>query len=390
MSNTLRHFSRSTVFTLRAPAWIACLALLGACGGSSSNGGITAPLAPPHSVAATTPIAISGKNLAYCADEATTGPTGTNFNIANGDTDKIDSIAVAVNMDTDVVTVLNVAVPISTVTRPLAWIGNELYIVADEAADSHDWNGDTVLDDLVLLHWSAAMPTLMYIDTLSTVGPIKMVAIGTNLFYSSATVPSGAMASNLEVISSAMPLLKTPIPTTDLLGALSPQILGQDEGLIFLSLDEVVEARDLNGDSDPTDNFVLALLDGTDALGVIRNTGLAVADASSPFRARRTSTSSHDWQVGFLVNETAQGATNLNDPALFSASWLPVQCIGHNDSDTIDDVLHFLTFASWNTNPVTSPPRNTGLVGSQKIVIANGVHRHDQPRGERRHVQLER
>ena len=42
-------------------------------------------------------------------------------------------------------------------------------------------------------------------------------------------------------------------------------ILGVDEDLLFLSADENVEGRDLNGDTDPTDPFVLALLDGSEA-----------------------------------------------------------------------------------------------------------------------------
>src|SRR6188768_2481051 len=49
------------------------------------------------SVSGSTPTAFAGRNLAFLADEATTGAGGTDM---NGDTDKIDSIAVAVNMST--------------------------------------------------------------------------------------------------------------------------------------------------------------------------------------------------------------------------------------------------------------------------------------------------
>jgi hypothetical protein len=35
-------------------------------------------------------------------------------------------------------------------------------------------------------------------------------------------------------------------------------------------------------------------------------------------------------------------------------------------------VLHFLEFAAWDADPVTDPPRNTGLAGRNRIAIANG------------------
>jgi len=357
--------SRNTLFLLGTGAACGALLLTGACsgggGGSSSSFEIRTT---SQSVAASTPLVIAGKNLAFLADEATTGTTGTDF---NGDMDKIDSIAVVVDLNTNQQTVLNVA------AQELVWISNELYLVTDEGLDDFDWNTDLDTDDLVLLHWSAAAGSVAHIDDLVAGADRHFVVRGTNLFYATATVPVGALASNIEVISAATPLVHTPIPTTDVVGPLVFEILHQEEGLIFLGIDESdpTVARSVNGDGDTTDARVLALLDGTNALGVIRNTELALS-STEDLVVRARSSGSHDWDVGFLVSEADQDATNFNDPALFSASWKPTQCIGDEDADATDLVLHFLDFAGWNTAPLTSPPRNSGLVGGRRIAIANG------------------
>jgi hypothetical protein len=351
-------------------ALIAAATLFPGCGvyGTGSSGFLVRR--SRVSVAASTSVAISGRYAAFLADEATTGPTGTDM---NGDGDKIDSIAVVINMTTAVETKLDVA------ATELAWIGTELYLVVDEALDGRDWNGDGTTTDVILLHISAtgltatSPPTTAFdfIDRVSATGTMKLVSFGTNLFYSSARVPSNPTESNLLVISSAAPTTVTSIPTTDAVGPLSPRIIAKDEGMIFLSLDETAEARDLNGDGDMLDTNVLALMDGTLATSAIHDTGLAMPAIGSPLRARRTSSSSHDWQVGFLVSETDQGNTNLNDPLLFAGSWKPSQCTGFEDTDTTDSVLHYLNFAAWVADPVANPPVNTGLVGCRKIAIAN-------------------
>src|SRR6185369_12739295 len=59
-------------------------------------------------------------------------------------------------------------------------------------------------------------------------------------------------------------------------------------------------------------------------------------------------------------------------PTLFSGTWKPTQCVGQEDTDATDWVLHFLLFAAWDADAATNPPRNTGLVGSRRIAIANG------------------
>jgi hypothetical protein len=101
--------------------------ILAACSVGSSGGTSSFQLHRSHvSVAASTPIVLGGKYVAFLADEATTGPGGTDM---NGDTDKIDSIAVVINMTTAVETKLNVA------ATAMAWIGTELYLVVDESLD---------------------------------------------------------------------------------------------------------------------------------------------------------------------------------------------------------------------------------------------------------------
>ena len=322
------------------------------------------------SVAASTPVVISGKYAAFLADEATTGAGGTDM---NGDGDKIDSIAVVVNMSTTVETKLDVA------ATAMAWIGSELYLVVDESLDGRDWNGDADTNDIVLLHITATGLTTTppvvadfdFIDRVSAVGATKLVSFGTNLFYSSARPPVNPTDSNLFVISAATPTTVAMVATMDAVNPLSPTILMKDEGLIFLGLDETTEGADLNGDADMLDTNVLALFDGTLAAPVIRNTGLAMPAAGYVLRARRTTATSHDWNVGFLVSEADQGNTNLNDPTLFAGTWKPSQCVGFEDADALDCILHYLNFAAWDLNPVTSPPVNTGLVGCRKIAIAN-------------------
>ena len=339
------------------------LAALAGCSSSSSDSSSFVVHNTTVAVPGTTPIVISGHNLAFLASEGTSGPGGTDF---NGDGDKIDTIAVAVNMASHVQNVLPVA------AKELAWIGNELYLVVDEAADSHDWNVDADQTDLVLLHWSAAANTVVFVDELlpSSGNAPHMLAIGTNLFYAAATTPAGPTQSNLRVISSNAPLTSTMVATQDLTAELEVEILAQDEGLVFLGMNEVDNGRDLNGDGDALDTHVLALLDGTLTTTMIRNTGLALGSGDGPFRAKKVS--GHDWDVGFLVSEADQGGTNLNDPALFDSVWQATQCATFQDTDALDQILHFIHFAEWDADQVASPPRNTGLAGRDKIAIANG------------------
>jgi hypothetical protein len=263
----------------------------------------------------------------------------------------------------------------------IAWVGTDLFMITDEAKDGKDWDGDPSTNKLVLVHWSSALPNATFVDVVaadpspSTPTP-RMIATTNELFYvSGGPPPSGAHTSTIHVVSPASPLTHAPVATDDATASLAPSLLVQDEGLVFLALDETVEARDLNGDTDSTDKYVLALLDGTRPDGIIHSTKLAMADGAGPFRGSFTGAAG-DWQVGFLVSEAAQGATNFNNytvaAANLTASWLPSQCVGTQNNEATDKILFFIQYFNWAADPITNPPRNTGLAGSQTIAVANG------------------
>ncbi len=335
---------------------------MASCGSGGSEDTTFVVRTSKLSVAGTTPLNLSGRNLFFLCSEATTGSGGTDF---NGDGDKIDAIGVAVDTVTNTETRLNVA------ALDGAWAGSELYLTVSEAGDGRDWSvpADGDETDIVLLHFSRTTNALTYIDELDSSSLPQAIGIGTQLFYTSSTLHSGPGMSNLFRIAAAAPTTTAMVDTTDAVAELKVELLAQDEGLIFLGMDEAENGRSLNGDADSTDTAVLALLNGTLANGVIRNAERALSDDSGPFRARKTA--SNDWQVGFLVSEAQQGNTNLNAPGSFAPNWQPVQCVSHADTDTADAVLHYLRFADWNANPVTDPVRNTGLVGDDRIAIAN-------------------
>jgi len=342
---------------------LASAVIAGASCSSSSTGAPQAvQVRRTHfAVAPDTHIAISGLHLAFLADEATTGQ-GTDL---NGDGDTTDAVAVLVEMGTQKETSLGVA------ADGIAWIGAHLYLEVDESKDGRDWNGDADTDDHVLLHVFAGNPaaTPDFVDEFSPGQPPSMILVGQRLYYSSSRAAAQPGESNLFAVSSSAPISPVRVLTRDTQGPLSPIVLSQDEGMLFLALDEVLEGRDLNGDGDATDRQVLALLDGISPTAKIRSTSLAIP-ALSPLRARERAP--HDWDVGFLVSEADQGHVNLDDPLLFQAAWTPAQCAGATDTDARDAVLHFLRFSTWDQDPLLHPPVNTGLVGSRKIAIANG------------------
>lgn len=363
---------RRTMTALRIALFPLCIALA-ACGGSDDDDGgggggalsiFTSRLAAP----ASTTIAVSGNWIAYLADEATSSVGGSDL---NGDTDVNDAVPIAI----DAVEGLEYTLPAAA--RELHWLGSQLFFVVDESADQFDWNGDMALDDRVLVRWTLGA-NLAFVAVLDTRGSTPVAVVGDTLFFVAAEAPMGAMESSLVAIEAGDVLGLRPVLTNDALGTLRPEILALDEGLLLLGLDEQLEGRDLNGDGDSADRRVLALLDGTGTAQaggyseLLLSLGLAARhDQAAPFRA--LSSGAGDWLAAFLVNESAQGDTNFNDPgnpaAELPLSWLPSQCASA-DADTLDDVLFFVRFAPFSANPGASPPVNTGLVGDRRIVIA--------------------
>lgn len=339
--------------------------LLAACSGSGGEDSsvVFTVRTTQVAVASTTPVVVSGTWIALLADEAASGDV--DFNL---DGDRVDQIAYVVNAATQVETNLQVA------ARELAWLGDTLFLAVDEAFDDRDWGGAPGANERVLLRWSAG-GGLQFVDVLSATSPLAFVVVGDLLFYASGETPAGAQDTSLRVVERSDPGNPHGILSDDLVGALRPRILGEQTGVVFLALVETVEGRDLNGDGDALDAAVLALLDGTGTpVGPgysrdVLNTGLALANANAPLRAR--SITGGGRAVGFLVNEAAQGNTNLNlfDSNTLPASWYPPHCPVQGDTDTLDDVLHYLLFDAWQQNPGSNAPVNTGICGTARIVM---------------------
>lgn len=357
-------------------AALACAAALAAaaCNGNDSQGGGFAPLAAQGHVARSGPVALAGNWLVYLEEEASpAGPVDLNGNMAMG-----DRVAVAVSMGGASVFPLGVAAVNAHV------VGNEIYLEASEAADGRDWNGDGMMNDLVLLHWSfppagVANGTglcnaegVCFVDELEPVAGLpSALAVPERLFYTAAAQdlamqPDGA--TSLRWLEPAAPLMPQVVMHPDL-GQRRPRLLGAREGLVLLGLDESVEGQDLNGDTDDFDVAVLALLDAISPVRGLRSTELALPSTDSPVVARRNDAFT-DWLVAFLVSEADQGGMSRNDrdAAEFAMTgWEPVQCAAAADTDALDVVLAFLHFEPWFADPVASPPRNTGLVGRDPL-----------------------
>ena len=354
----------NSLLRTRTPSWLSAAFLattLAGCSGSGSDSNALFIRSTTQSVAGGATVELSGFLIAFLADEATFGAGGTDL---NGDTDVIDSIAVVANSSTGVEIDLGVA------ALELEWVGNDLFLLVNEALDGRNWDANMALTSDVLLHWTEGMMTPQLVATVAVTAVPRMVSVGTRLYYHNATTPVGAFQSNLFFVDESAPTVSVPVTTQDATAELTVTLLGEEEGLLMCSLDETVEGRDLNNDTDMTDTDVLALLDATDPAGMLRAVGLAVP-AGTPIRA--LSTGANDWLVAFLVSEAEQGATNFNDPILFSGTWKPAQCVGFEDADTLDSVLHYLNFATWDMNPGLNPPINTGLVGNGRVVAIPGT-----------------
>ena len=336
---------------------LAACALVSAC---TSDDDDDAP-APPfmlantvHSVAASTPLAGRGDLLAYLADEASQGPTGTDL---NGDGDLVDSVAVRLDTRSGDVRVLGVD------TDTLAWANGTLLLEVNEATDGRDWNGDLdELDTVLLYHLAGAAQPAFLAELRGGVAP-GFIVVGTTILIAGATAPTLEFETNLSFSRVAAPgaVPSTPmaiISTIDDLqdDGVTARLVGKAGELVFCTLDETIDG-DLNGDADATDTTVLAVLDAGEATPTLIGTGLALS-SNTAFAATAVG---GDWLAAFLVSEAAQ-SQNLNDPALFVPTWQPPNCAGRNDVDQLDHVLHWFLMSDLvaNANVV-----NTGLVGTE-------------------------
>ena len=334
------------------------VATLAACGSSSDDGDSFVLRTTSHAAEPTGEIVVRGQALVYLASEVFTGPTGTDL---NGDGDKLDHAAVAVNLASTSERVIGVA------ARSGAIVGSQFFVVVDEGEDSHDWNGDLDTNDVVLLNWSEATGVTTFVDLVDLESGEKPLAVDARLFYTSGTSLGMTDETSLRYVTDTNPTLPVVVFNTAGAGTLEVHLLREDEGLLFCRADETDNGADLNADGDATDLFVLALLDGTLPDGRVKSTALAMADDESPVDAHELSTGG--WLAAFLVDELAQGNTNLNAQALFSQPLLPESCAGTPDIDTNDQVLHYLDTVSFFTG---TPPVDTGLVGSERVLAFEG------------------
>ena len=348
-----------------------CVAALAACSGRDGAKGVNTAFQlknTPHGVAGTTPLILDGQWVAYLADEASTG-AGTELN-ADGDGVPADSVPVRVHTRTNEVQVVRTAVDTDGLApdRTLLFVDQTLFMIVDEAEDGgQDLNGKGGADDLLLCYQTPGATEPTVVDEFSGAGSFWMVAVGNRLFYTaSTTAPTSEFDTDLFMVqvnsSGGAPSAPVQVTSTiqDPIGdGVSVQILAQDEGLIFLTMDETVDG-DLNGDGDATDT-ILAILDGTVSSAQVISTELGVAGPATPVRARFKG---NDWLVAFLVNEAAEG-TSFDDTLLFGPQW-DVDCHGNtlDDDDTDDDVLHWLKFRAWELDQETDAPTNTGLPGT--------------------------
>lgn len=346
-------------------ALLAASALLAACSSSDDDDDsfvlrTTSQAAEPSAM----PVVV-GNWMVYFAREAFSGPAGTDL---NGDGQINDQVAFAVNLAGPTETNLAVAAQAALI------LGNEIYLVVLESEDGVDWNGMGGAVDTVLLHWSAATAMVAFVDTLDLAPGELPVAVGSRLFYASATAPAVGDETNLRSIAQASPTTPVPIENTLGGGLLTAHLLGARAGLVFAFLDENDDGTERNDDGDATDTHVLALLDGTVDGARVVNVGLALAGAGEPLAARSLGTS--DWLAAFLVDEAAQGVS-LNDQNLLDGMGNPVftqpilpglGCA--NDVDTTDRVLHYLDFS--DLVAATAGAVNTGIVGQDRVLVGNG------------------
>jgi hypothetical protein len=355
-----------------APLGLAAALLTGCSSSDDSN--------PPFSVrtaayaaVADAPIAIEGRWAVYLASEATTGSTGTDL---NGDEDTSDAVAVLVDVQAGRVANLGVAARNATV------VGGRVYVAVREDEDGDtDWDQSGLATDLVLLSADAAeaivapggsegpSPALVFVDTLRSGVTPEFVGAGGRLWYQAAD-PIEPGDTTLRYVEADEPLIPTAVLPADGETQIHVRPIRQEAGVLFTAIDETLDNIDHNGDGNTTSSVVLALVDATAEVPQVRNTGLALANAAAPMRARALS--GGERLVAFLVSEAEQDES-LNALAELPVGWLPSQCtpLAADDQDTDDDVLFWLLFSEWDAAPDLSPPVNTGIAGQQRIALVD-------------------
>ena len=347
-----------------APVLLPSLCItLAACSSSDSGVATFAPMQTQQAALTSFTPVVTGDWAIYLADEATTG-VGTDL---DGDTDTDGVVTFAVSLISGVQYSANLQADEAHL------IGSSAWLVVDEAKTGIDHSGVGGAVDVVLMHWvvdSGVDP--VYVTDLATGGNLTAVAVDERLYFAT-PASAGIGSTNIAFVD-------TTAPETALLvagpgsGLDTGSIHGERDGLLLLTFDENTDG-DLDGDADGTDGFVLGLLDATDVAGNVTLTALGLRNAGAPFDAEildvaGDGTPDEGWLVAVLVDEAAE-STDLNDPALFHANWLPAQCGAAADGDQTDEVLHYLYFGhpTFGMGAV-----NTGLVGRNKALVVDGEY----------------
>lgn len=299
---------------------------------------------------------VDGNWMVYLAEEANTGPSGTDL---NGDTDTGDVVAVAV----EITKRREISTEVAAVDAVV--VGQQIFLLVDEALYGSNLQTVDTGDELVLVHWDRGNGDVTFLDTLPP--PMGMPCLATfqeRLYYTSNDPLVGSDATSIRYVSAAAPTVPVAI-TSGGEGQFQARVLEERDGLIFCALQERSGEGDLNEDGDEDDVAVLGLIDGEEAPPILRNVGLAMPGASPPVDAREVAAG--DWLVAFLVNEGEQNE-DFNDPGLFESAWLPEACPGLVADGIVptQSVLFYLRYADWLTG--SADPINTGLVGTGRVV----------------------
>ena len=335
-----------------------CLGLFFSCGGGSETP-VFVVTTTEEAVSSVSPVVVRGDWLVYFASEAMTGAGGTMF---NGDGDTSDDVAFVVNMVSGAKSNTGVAAFQAEV------IGSEIYLAVRESDDGVDWNGSGTADpaDFVLLHYSEASDLVSFVETLdiSALDELPFVNVSGRLYFTRQDSPTLADESSLRFVDTLDPTVSSPVFNEMGFGMSEPELVFEDQGLIFLSMDETDTSQDYNQDGDQLDTSVLALLDAGNAGNVILNTELALPSSDGPFDAFPIGLD--DWNVAFLVDEAAQGAMNFNAQANFTNPLLPASCT--DDTDATDQILFFLDFSEFVAGNAMGV--STGIPGNDRVIAA--------------------
>jgi hypothetical protein len=277
------------------------------------------------------------------ANEALTGAAGTDL---NDDGDTLDQVAIGIDLRSGAEYNTGVAASQAAVE------GTRVFLTVDETGNN-SWDGD-LDDDEVLVTWTPATGVEFVAEVDDVLDPI--VGRGSRVWFTGNGTPA-AGETDLFFVDVGAPT--TPfgvVPVTDPGGVsgLELRLIDSETELLVYTADETPVGVDLNGDADTGDDAVLFLVEARGDVPSARNVGLALP-ASSADMVVTEFIENDVYLVGFLVDETDQGATNLNggaDPAVHCTS---------GDTDTTDAVLHFLRWELGDLAVDTDPPVNARI-----------------------------